>query len=117
MSLAIREASVTPGFNSDFVILVDAADHVGHRDCLAERAAEGEHRRRRHPRGGGGQHDAADDLPAGGAERRCPSWSSGGTVRKRSRLSEATIGTIMIVSTSPALNRLRPVVSAGANRA
>ena len=37
-----------------------------------------------------------------------PSFSSAGTVRNRSRLSEEMIGRIMIVSTSPAVKMLSP---------
>ena len=44
-----------------------------------------------------------------------PSFSSGGTVRNRSRLSAAMIGSTISVSPSPAVKVLRPVVCGGPN--
>ena len=51
-SLAMREAMVEPGSNSERRQAVGVADHEGHGHGLAERAAETE-------------HDGADDADAG----------------------------------------------------
>ena len=109
-SVAIRLARVLPGQEPIDMDSGPVADHLRDGDRLAQRAPEPEHGRGGHPGRGGGQHDAADDLPARGAERRGPVLELLGTVRNRSRLSAATIGSTITVSPTPAVKRLRPVV-------
>ncbi len=101
------------GLEQRGVDLAAVADHLRDRDRLAEGAPEPERRGGSHPGHRGWEDDAPHHLPPVAPSASAPSFSSSGTVRNRSRLSEAIIGTTMIVRISPAVNRLRPVVWGG----
>ena len=91
-----------------------AADHLRHGDRLADRAAEAEDQRCGDAAARVREDDAAHHLPARRAERERAFLQLARDAEEELALMLATIGRIMIVSTTIAVKTLEPVEDGGA---